>query len=85
MSLCPLPLKRGRPYLRACNPTAVRVQPYLMKNRSTRGTSQLRQTSLRMDNQDRAAVKAIVDSGWAKNTAGAIRFALKLAADKVAA
>lgn len=58
-----------------------------MDKRRTSGIAKnaLRQTSLRLDNKDRAAVKAIVDAGWAKNTAGAVRFALKLAADKVAA
>ena len=58
-----------------------------MDKRHASGTTKtsLRQTSLRLDNKDRAAVKVIVDAGWAKNTADAIRFALKLAADKVAA
>ena len=65
----------------------VGCRTYCMDKRHARGTSQasLRQTSLRLDNKDRAAVKVIVDAGWAKNTADAIRFALKLAADKVAA
>lgn len=42
-------------------------------------------TTILLDPQDRAAIEAIKKSGWAKTTAGAVRFALKLAADKVAA
>lgn len=63
------------------------LEPYRMDKRRANGIAKttLRQTSLRLDNRDRAAVKAIVDAGWAKNTADAIRYALKVAADRVAA
>ena len=41
-------------------------------------------TTIVLDAQDRAAIETIRKSGWAKTTAGAVRFAIKLAADKVA-
>lgn len=42
-------------------------------------------TTLRLTDQDRAHAESIRRSGWASNTTGAIRFALKFTAEKVAA
>ena len=56
-----------------------------MSNRKSTAVKAKHGTTILLDPQDRAAIEAIRKSGWAKTTAGAVRFALKLAADKVAA
>ena len=64
------------------------VEDTPMSNRKSTGPKQSKPrtgTTILLDPQDRAAIEAIRKSGWAKTTAGAVRFALKLAADKVAA